>query len=123
MTRRVLIMGAAGRDFHDFNVTYRDDPQSEVVAFTATQIPFIADRTYPPEPAGPRYPEGIPIFPEERLADLIADLKVDALPQFLTPYLSTRLIPVVLDVRQGVEDDGGGSQGARRFEGRARPGT
>ncbi len=53
MRRRVLIMGAAGRDFHDFNVTYRDDPESEVVAFTATQIPFIANRTYPPELAGP----------------------------------------------------------------------
>jgi predicted GTPase len=77
MRRRVLIMGAAGRDFHDFNVTYRDDPESEVVAFTATQIPFIADRTYPRELAGPRYPEGIPIYPEERLAKLIADLKVD----------------------------------------------
>ncbi len=70
-------MGAAGRDFHDFNVTYRDDPESEVVAFTATQIPFIANRMYPPELAGPRYPEGIPIYPEERLTELIRDLKVD----------------------------------------------
>jgi predicted GTPase len=53
--RRIVIMGAAGRDFHNFNVVYRDDPQTEVVAFTATQIPFIADRRYPAELAGPRY--------------------------------------------------------------------
>ena len=66
MTRRVLIMGAAGRDFHNFNVVYRDDPNSEVVAFTATQIPFISDRGYPPELAGPGYPDGIPIYDEER---------------------------------------------------------
>ncbi len=77
MTRRTLIMGAAGRDFHDFNVAYRDDPGVEVVAFTATQIPFIADRTYPPELAGPRYPEGIRIYPEERLTELIRELEVD----------------------------------------------
>jgi len=54
---RVVIMGAAGRDFHDFNVVYRDDPAFEVVAFTATQIPGIAERTYPAELAGPLYPE------------------------------------------------------------------
>ena len=58
-TERVLIMGAAGRDFHDFNVVYRDDPSVEVVAFTATQIPGIAGRRYPPELAGPLYPDGI----------------------------------------------------------------
>ncbi|HYL40777.1 MAG TPA: hypothetical protein VET90_05660, partial [Candidatus Binatus sp.] len=62
--RRILILGAAGRDFHDFNVVYRDDPGVEVVAFTATQIPGIADRRYPPELAGPHYPAGIPILPE-----------------------------------------------------------
>ncbi len=77
MTRRTLIMGAAGRDFHDFNVAYRDDPEVDVVAFTATQIPFIADRTYPPELAGPRYPDGIRIYPEERLTELIRELEVD----------------------------------------------
>ena len=71
-TERVLIMGAAGRDFHDFNVVYRDDPTVEVVAFTATQIPGIADRRYPPELAGERYPEGIPIRPEAELEALIA---------------------------------------------------
>jgi predicted GTPase len=64
MQRRVLIMGAAGRDFHNFNVAYRDDPRVEVVAFTATQIPFINDRTYPTSLAGQRYPHGIPIYDE-----------------------------------------------------------
>jgi predicted GTPase len=74
---RVLIMGAAGRDFHDFNVVYRRDPSVEVVAFTATQIPGIADRRYPPELAGDRYPVGIPIRPESKLETLIRDLHVD----------------------------------------------
>jgi predicted GTPase len=76
-TRRVLIMGAAGRDFHDFNVVYRDDPSVEVVAFTATQIPGIADRRYPRELAGERYPAGIPIRPEAELETLVRDLAVD----------------------------------------------
>ena len=76
MGRRVIIMGAAGRDFHNFNVAYRDDPEVEVVAFTATQIPFIDDRIYPVELAGPHYPSGIPIRPEEELTDLIRDQKV-----------------------------------------------
>ncbi len=66
MSRRVLIMGAAGRDFHNFNVVYRDDPTTEVVAFTATQIPYIDDRLYPAEIAGSRYPNGIQIHEEER---------------------------------------------------------
>ncbi|HEX5903299.1 MAG TPA: cyclic 2,3-diphosphoglycerate synthase [Actinomycetota bacterium] len=77
MPRRVLIMGAAGRDFHNFNVRYRDDEGVEVVAFTATQIPFIDDRTYPASLAGPRYPNGIPIHDESELTDLIRDRKVD----------------------------------------------
>ena len=77
MTRRVLIMGAAGRDFHNFNVVYRDDPETEVVAFTATQIPFIANRRYPPELAGSQYPDGIPIHLEDSLSRLIRDLRVD----------------------------------------------
>ena len=75
--RRVLIMGAAGRDFHNFNVVYREDPSVEVVAFTATQIPYIDDRTYPAALAGPRYPAGIPIHEEDALEDLIRDLRVD----------------------------------------------
>ena len=69
--RRVVIMGAAGRDFHDFNVVYRDDPQTTVVAFTATQIPGIAGRRYPAELAGKHYPEGIPIVAEDELEELI----------------------------------------------------
>ena len=77
MSRRVLIMGAAGRDFHNFNVAYRDSANHEVVAFTATQVPFIARRVYPPVLAGPRYPGGIPIHPETHLDRLIADLAVD----------------------------------------------
>jgi predicted GTPase len=76
-TRRVLIMGAAGRDFHNFNVVYRDDPEVEVVAFTATQIPFIDDRTYPASLAGDRYPDGIAIHEEHELPGLIRDLRVD----------------------------------------------
>ncbi len=74
---RVLIMGAAGRDFHVFNTVFRDDPGSEVVAFTAAQIPGIAGRRYPPELAGPRYPEGIPIEPEADLERLVRKLAVD----------------------------------------------
>ena len=77
MTRRVLIMGAAGRDFHDFNVVYRDDPGTEVVAFTATQIPFINDRKYPAALAGERYPEGIQIYDEDRMPSLVKELGVD----------------------------------------------
>jgi len=75
--RRVVIMGAAGRDFHNFNTVFRDDPDTEVVAFTATQIPFIDDRTYPAELAGPRYPNGIPIHEEAELVDLIKEHHVD----------------------------------------------
>ncbi|HEX6421581.1 MAG TPA: cyclic 2,3-diphosphoglycerate synthase [Acidimicrobiales bacterium] len=75
--RRVVILGAGGRDFHDFNTVYRDDPGHEVVAFTATQIPGIDDRRYPASLAGPLYPDGIPIVPEDRLADLVAEAGVD----------------------------------------------
>ncbi len=73
MPRRVLIMGAAGRDFHNFNVVYRGDKRFEVVAFTATQIPFIQDRTYPPELAGSLYPKGIRIYDESELTRLIEE--------------------------------------------------
>ncbi len=73
MPRRVLIMGAAGRDFHNFNVVYRNDKRFEVVAFTATQIPFIQDRTYPPELAGSLYPKGIRIYDESELTRLIEE--------------------------------------------------
>jgi predicted GTPase len=74
---RVLILGAAGRDFHNFNVAYRDDPRVEVVAFTAAQIPGIAGRRYPPELAGSRYPAGIPIEMESGLERLVREQKVD----------------------------------------------
>ncbi len=74
---RVLIMGAAGRDFHNFNVFFRGNPDFEVVAFTATQIPNIEGRVYPAVLAGPGYPKGIPIHPESELPELIKDLKVD----------------------------------------------
>jgi predicted GTPase len=77
MTRKVLIMGAAGRDFHNFNVAYRGDPEVEVVAFTATQIPGIEGRRYPAELAGARYPDGIEIHPEDDLSRLIGELEVD----------------------------------------------
>lgn len=77
MTIRTLIMGAAGRDFHNFNVFYRDNPEYQVVAFTATQIPNIEGRRYPAELAGSLYPEGIPIYPESELRDLIKSLDVD----------------------------------------------
>jgi predicted GTPase len=73
---RTLIMGAAGRDFHNFNVVYRDDARYEVVGFTAAQIPNIADRRYPRELAGALYPEGIPIFDESELDGLIVRLSV-----------------------------------------------
>jgi predicted GTPase len=77
MSDRVVIMGAAGRDFHNFNAYFRDNPDYEVVAFTATQIPNIHERRYPPELAGERYPDGIPIYPEAELTDLIRDQAVD----------------------------------------------
>jgi len=75
--KTVVIMGAGGRDFHDFNVAYRHDPETRVVAFTAAQIPGIDDRVYPSSLAGPRYPEGIPIVPEGELEDLIDRFGVD----------------------------------------------
>jgi predicted GTPase len=74
---RVIIMGAAGRDFHNFNTVFRDDSTSRVVAFTATQIPNIEGRRYPRELAGPLYPDGIPIHPESELPRLIRELEAD----------------------------------------------
>jgi predicted GTPase len=75
--KKVIIMGAAGRDFHNFNVHFRNNRNYEVVAFTATQIPGIECRIYPPELAGAAYPNGIPVYPEEDLPRLIKDLGVD----------------------------------------------
>jgi predicted GTPase len=75
---RVLIAGAAGRDFHNFNLVYRDRPEYEVVAFTATQIPNIDDRRYPAELAGSLYPKGIPILPESALEELVREHEIDS---------------------------------------------
>ena len=75
--QRVLILGAAGRDFHNFNTTFRDNDQYEVVAFTATQIPNIEGRQYPPELAGSLYPNGIPILPEAELENIISAQDID----------------------------------------------
>jgi predicted GTPase len=74
---RILIMGAAGRDFHNFNVCFRNDSRFRVVAFTAAQIPYITDRRYPVSLAGKLYPRGIPIYEEKRLSELITRLRVD----------------------------------------------
>jgi predicted GTPase len=76
-TKNVIIIGAAGRDFHNFNTCFRDNPDYRVVAFTAAQIPDIADRKYPHELAGSLYPDGIPIFAETDLEKLIKDMNVD----------------------------------------------
>lgn len=76
-TQRVLILGAAGRDFHDYNVAFRHDPLVEVVGFTAAQIPGIDARRYPAELAGPRHPEGLPIWPEDELEARIAEHQID----------------------------------------------
>ncbi len=72
---RVIILGAGGRDFHNFNTFFRNHPYYQVVAFTATQIPFIAHRSYPPELAGAHYPDGIPIYPEEELSRLLSEYR------------------------------------------------
>jgi len=77
-SKNILILGAAGRDFHNFNVVFRNQQQFRVVGFTATQIPGIASRRYPSALAGPAYPDGIPIFPENKLEELIRQLRVDA---------------------------------------------
>jgi len=80
---KVVIMGAAGRDFHNFLVCYREDPSVRVAAFTAAQIPGIENRTFPPELAGPLYPQGIPILPEEKLADIV---RTDRIKQVVFAY-------------------------------------
>jgi len=75
--KNIIIMGAAGRDFHNFNVCFRKNKKYNVVAFTAAQIPNITGRTYPKELAGKLYPEGIPIYPEETLPQLIKKYHVE----------------------------------------------
>lgn len=74
---RILIAGAAGRDFHDFNILFRDNSACRVAGFTAAQIPNISDRRYPACLSGPLYPDGLPIFPEEQMETLIRDLEID----------------------------------------------
>jgi predicted GTPase len=102
--RTVVILGAAGRDFHNFNVVFRNDPHYRVVAFTATQIPDIEGRTYPPELAGDLYPEGIPIVDESEMTDLIqreqADVAVFAysdLPHEQVMHIGSRCIAAGAD--------------------------
>jgi len=97
--KRIIIIGAAGRDFHNFNTVYRDDKDTEVVAFTAAQIPGIADRKYPPELAGKHYPKGIAIEDEKDLEKLIKEKKVDEcvlsysdLPYATVMHLGSRVL-------------------------------
>lgn len=77
MVEKVVIMGAAGRDFHNFNVYFRDNPRYQVIAFTAAQIPHIEGRLYPPRLSGELYPRGIPIYAEQELVRLIREYKID----------------------------------------------
>lgn len=105
-TRRVLVLGAGGRDFHVFNMALRDDPAAEVVAFTAAQIPGIDDRRYPAELAGPRYPTGIPIRPEADLEALVDEGRVDEvviaysdLSHRQVMHLASRVLAAGADVR------------------------
>ncbi len=102
MSRRVIIMGAAGRDFHFFNCCYRDNADCEVVAFTATQIPHIEDRRYPASLSGKLYPEGIPIHPEEDLEDLLAGNGID---EVVFAYSDVHL-DYVAERRERVESHG-----------------
>ena len=95
---KVLIMGAAGRDFHNFNTYFRDRQEYEIVAFTATQIPYINDRKYPAELAGQYYPDGIPIHDESEMPELVkkvsaetADLPARRTLKDLTPAQRKRL--------------------------------
>ena len=102
MTRKLVIMGAAGRDFHVFNAMYRDNDAVDVIAFTATQIPHIDDRRYPAELAGSRYPDGIPIIAEEELDLLLAEQDVD---EVIFAYSDVSL-EYVEERRQQVEQHG-----------------
>ena len=77
MQKRVVIMGAAGRDFHNFLVYFKDNPQYKVICFTAEQIPGISDRKFPGKLGGKFYKNGIPIFPESQLSKIIKDKKID----------------------------------------------
>ncbi len=103
-TRRVMILGAAGRDFHNFNTVYRDNPDFHVVAFTATQIPDIAGRKYPAVLAGKLYPQGIPIFDESELVDVIQNLKPDVAVFSYSDVLHTTVMHLAsLCIAHGVD--------------------
>jgi predicted GTPase len=103
-TRRVVILGAAGRDFHNFNTVYRDNPDFEVVAFTATQIPDIAGRAYPAVLAGKLYPKGIPIFDESELVDVIQRLRPDVAVFSYSDVLHTTVMHLAsLCIAHGVD--------------------
>ena len=102
MNRKIIIMGAAGRDFHVFNCLYREDPGTDVVAFTATQIPHIEERRYPAALAGELYPEGIPIYPEEDLESLLDKQDID---EVVFAYSDVSL-DYVAERRQRVESKG-----------------
>src|SRR5213596_1231801 len=91
---RVLIAGAAGRDFHNFNLVYRDSPAHEVVAFTATQIPNIDGRRYPAELAGSLYPEGIPILPESALEQLVREHEIDVVVFAYSDVTHEHVMPI-----------------------------
>jgi len=104
--RRVLILGAAGRDFHDFNVIFRNNPEFRVVAFTATQIPDIAGRRYPAALAGELYPDGIPILEEDKMEQIIRDEHVDEaifaysdVPYATLMHLASRVVAAGADFR------------------------
>ncbi len=104
--RRVLILGAAGRDFHDFNVIFRNNPEFRVVAFTATQIPDIAGRRYPAALAGELYPDGIPILDEDKMEQIIRDERVDEavfaysdVPYATLMHLASRAVAAGADFR------------------------
>jgi predicted GTPase len=103
---RVLILGAAGRDFHCFNTYFRENPDYEVVAFTATQIPGIGDRRYPSVLSGSRYPEGIAIYPEDQLETLIHDQRINQVvfaysdvSHFTVMHLASRVLACGADFR------------------------
>ena len=104
MSRKLIIMGAAGRDFHVFNCCYRDNPDVDVVAFTANQIPNIDDRRYPPDLAGPGYPNGIPILAEDELPGLLDSQSID---EVVFAYSDVSL-DYVDERRQMVESHGTG---------------
>ena len=104
--RRVLILGAAGRDFHDFNVIFRNNPEFRVVAFTATQIPDIAGRRYPAALAGELYPDGIPILDEDKMEQIIRDEHVDEaifaysdVPYATLMHLASRVVAAGADFK------------------------